>query len=684
MQFEYDDPERGWDRRRVKGLVANLVSVKDAANATALETIAGGKLYQVVADNEQTAKMILEKGNLKKRVTFIPLNKINGSTINPSVVHRAKQLVGEENVEAALSLVSYEDGLQRAMAYVFGSSFVCSNMDAAKKVTFNDSIKKRSVTLEGNSFDPAGIASGGALQKTDILLRIASLKESQADYDSCQHKLKKLNVELKKMQEVAGRWRDLSDRLDIQKNELKMLQEKLKNSAFGQKLQEIEGQAKKIKEMEDLLEKAQKEKNENEEMVREFEEQLRDFEGHQKREEKKATDEMARCKKVEEGSAARLKQAQEHFSLLRLEVADLEKEQEEANEQITSLKSSIQEVNLNLQQIKLSLSAAQEKVSKCAAMVNEHKAIMLVRTKEIEEKSKFLCKLNEALESNNTKVTDLSHQITQKKKLLKDHAKQLEQMRQREEWIDEEKVKFNQADSIYDFRTVDLDNIKCKIGNLEEVKSKLSKKVNTRAMTMLTNAEAYHTDVMSKRPIVIKDRSTIKEYIIEVDDRKQQTLKKAVEHVNQNFGSIFSTLLPGTLAKLEPVMDGDVLKGLMFKVGFGDLWKESLSELSGGQRSLVALSLILSLLLYKPAPLYILDEVDAALDLSHTQNIGEMLKAHFQNSQFIIVSLKEGMFNNANVLFRTNFNEGVSSVDRITQKASTSNKHSKAPLSRNK
>ena len=50
-------------------------------------------------------------------------------------------------------------------------------------------------------------------------------------------------------------------------------------------------------------------------------------------------------------------------------------------------------------------------------------------------------------------------------------------------------------------------------------------------------------------------------------------------------------------------------------------------------RSLVALSLILSLLLFKPAPLYILDEVDAALDLSHTQNIGQMLKAHFRHSQ---------------------------------------------------
>lgn len=71
------------------------------------------------------------------------------------------------------------------------------------------------------------------------------------------------------------------------------------------------------------------------------------------------------------------------------------------------------------------------------------------------------------------------------------------------------------------------------------------------------------------------------------------------------------------------------------KVGFGGIWKDSLGELSGGQRSLVALSLILAMLLFKPAPIYILDEVDAALDLSHTQNIGNMLKTHFKHSQVL-------------------------------------------------
>ena len=152
--------------------------------------------------------------------------------------------------------------------------------------------------------------------------------------------------------------------------------------------------------------------------------------------------------------------------------------------------------------------------------------------------------------------------------------------------------------------------------------------------------------------------------IEELDVKKTQALQTTWVKVNRDFGSIFSTLLPGTHAKLEPPEGCTVMDGLEVKVAFNNVWKESLTELSGGQRSLLALSLILALLLFKPAPMYILDEVDAALDLSHTQNIGLMLRTHFSASQFIVVSLKEGMFNNANVIFRTKFVDGVSTVVR--------------------
>ena len=180
---------------------------------------------------------------------------------------------------------------------------------------------------------------------------------------------------------------------------------------------------------------------------------------------------------------------------------------------------------------------------------------------------------------------------------------------------------------------------------------------------MMEKAESECQELTKKREIITKDKEQIENVIKGLNDRKEQTLKDTYKKVNEDFSSIFSTLLPGASACLRPT-DGNILNGLEVHVAFGGKEKESLSELSGGQRSLLALSLVLSLLLFKPAPMYILDEVDAALDLSHTQNIGKMLRKHFGQSQFIVVSLKEGMFTNANVIFRTKFVDGVSTVTR--------------------
>jgi structural maintenance of chromosome 2 len=79
LEFSYTDPSPNFDRSKVKGLVASLVDLSEGSRAysTALEVSAGGKLYNVVVEDETVGTQLLKKGNLKKRVTIIPLNKIN-------------------------------------------------------------------------------------------------------------------------------------------------------------------------------------------------------------------------------------------------------------------------------------------------------------------------------------------------------------------------------------------------------------------------------------------------------------------------------------------------------------------------------------------------------------------------------------------------------------------------------
>ncbi|GFS43396.1 structural maintenance of chromosomes (SMC) family protein [Actinidia rufa] len=124
---------------------------------------------------------------------------------------------------------------------------------------------------------------------------------------------------------------------------------------------------------------------------------------------------------------------------------------------------------------------------------------------------------------------------------------------------------------------------------------RLEKRVNKKVIAMFEKAEDEYNNLISKKNII-----------------------EIMKLINNNllfsdFGSIFSTLLPSTMAKLEP------LEGCSFSDG--------IEEPSGGQRSLLALFLILAILLFTPAPLYILDGVDAALDPSHTQNIGRRIKS---------------------------------------------------------
>jgi structural maintenance of chromosome 2 len=89
LDFNFDSPSPNFDRSKVKGLVASLVALKpeDYNKSTALEITAGGKLYNVVVQDERVGKELLERGRLKKRVTLIPLNKVEPRRVPPQVKH---------------------------------------------------------------------------------------------------------------------------------------------------------------------------------------------------------------------------------------------------------------------------------------------------------------------------------------------------------------------------------------------------------------------------------------------------------------------------------------------------------------------------------------------------------------------------------------------------------------------
>jgi structural maintenance of chromosome 2 len=242
LAFEFKDPEKGFDRARVKGLVARLITVNKREAATALEIAAGAKLYQVVVDSENTGKLLLQKGGLRKRVTILPLNKINSRCTDPTKVQRAKQMAKGMggSAQLALELVGYEEELRKAMEYVFGNAIVCDNSAIAKAIAFDKNIKTRTVTLDGDTYDPSGTLTGGSKNSLGVLLgKIEALHSASVELATQEEQLCGIQDKLKALEKQANSLKDVSRDLELKQHALSICSEKMADSSYQQSLNQV-------------------------------------------------------------------------------------------------------------------------------------------------------------------------------------------------------------------------------------------------------------------------------------------------------------------------------------------------------------------------------------------------------------------------------------------------------------
>merc|ERR1740117_863605 len=401
---------------------------------------------------------------------------------------------------------------------------------------------------------------------------------------------------------------------------------------------------------------------------KELEASIKDFESQRKNKIKEIEKELAGGKKKVAASEKALNQAQQAVDTCQLELSGLQQELAGFDALVEDAETKIAQQSGEVKEAAVVMKERKGAYDEAKTALDTKKDKMAQAEKEVNHLKKTKSRLAKQVANKELEIKKVAHKITRLRTDRTDAQQHVKVMLKKHDWIATEQQFFGKPHTDYDFEATSPKSAGLRLNALQAEQEELGKKINKKVMGMFEKAEQEYQDLMKKRDIIEKEKKKIEEVISNLDHKKNEALQTCFAKVTKDFGSIFSALLPGTRAKLEPPAGGSVLDGLEIKVAFGEVWKESLSELSGGQRSLLALSLILGLLLFKPAPMYILDEIDAALDLSHTQNIGNMLKAHFPQSQFIVVSLKEGMFNNANVIFRTKFVEGVSAVTRTSTK----------------
>jgi structural maintenance of chromosome 2 len=206
--------------------------------------------------------------------------------------------------------------------------------------------------------------------------------------------------------------------------------------------------------------------------------------------------------------------------------------------------------------------------------------------------------------------------------------------------------------------------------NIKNIKNKINPKIySSTAIFRLVFTLNKYKKLIQKRAIIEKDRLLIEDIILKLENKKNTVIQFGLKKINPSFQAIFSGLVPGSSAKIFSIKNRKgIFKGLDLVVFLGEFKKKNLGELSGGQKSILALSFIFSILISKPAPFYILDEIDAALDSCNTENIGKMINKNFFRSQFIVISLKGGLVINANVIYKIKLVPEGSVVTRLTKK----------------
>ncbi|KAN0078383.1 RecF/RecN/SMC [Tylopilus felleus] len=675
LTFDYTLPHPTFDRSKVKGLVATLTSVppEHSDKATALEIAAGGKLYNVVVQDERVGKDLLQNGKLKKRVTIIPLNKINAFTLSAQRLAQVENLApGKANV--ALSLIGYPDEVARAMAYVFGDTIICADAESANAVTFG--AKVRSVTLNGDVYDPSGTLSGGAPPSgSGTLSRVQELLDAERRLEQAQARLAELEKGQGAGRERRERWKKFSRDVEMKEHELRLLDEQIGGSNAARLGAEVESYKQAIVELRNAVQAAKNDQKAAEEDVKKLEKDMREFKDNKEGKINELKNTISTQKSALQKQAVVVKTQQKEHQTAVLELEQMETDIQSADVAIQNAHTQIDKLQKDVGKIQDKMADVEAKHAKAEARLQEERATLTRFDKELKELDDAIKVQKKGISDAELSVKRLEHEIGALEKDKITQGTNMANLEKQYDWIREECQSFGKPGSPYDFKEANVVALSEKANELEARQRSMKKKVNPKVMNMIETVEKKESEIKKMMATVLKDKQKIEDTIAELDRYKRDALQKTWEKVDGDFGAIFAELLPGNFAKLQPPEGQDLMQGLEVKVRLGTVWKLSLTELSGGQRSLIALSLIMALLQFKPAPMYILDEIDAALDLSHTQHIGQLFKNRFKGSQFIVVSLKEGLFTNANVLFRTRFRDGTSIVERTVDRSGSSLYH---------
>jgi len=641
--------------------IAGNLGKTDAEYKTAIENAGGNRLnYIVVKRMDDGARAIhyLKKNNLG-RTTFLPLDRINGP--------EALYLDDEGVVGRAIDLVEYKPEYEDLFRYVFGNTIIVENLDYAKILSKDH--RARFVTLEGEVIEPSGAMIGGRSRKKSVIKvdidtsRIEKLAEQISELDST---LTETKDEIERLQNknatYSTRKMELESRLKIIRDTEHRKEGILTNN--GIKIKELELESKKLEEELDYLDGS---KEELERKIEEYTKKINEFTAQRSR----ISEEITSFENSEHSK--RIKVIDE--TILNFEKKKNEFENEIKRDAVLIkeiLIPKISELNNNIKELSEKRVILEQNIQFYKANVEKNFEILKNKKERYEDLTKDLRELTEKKEAFEKELEMLNGEKRRVYGRINQNESQINSlsidMAKYETRLEEENRKLYVCENIEHIseditskiKEFDVDALESHQIDLEGHIKKLEP-INMRAIEDYQFIVDRYDELFEKRTDYENEEKKYLQLIEEVSKRKKEVFMDTYVKVAENYEKIYTEI--GGSGKLSLENSDDPFSGgLLIDASPMNKKLQSLDVMSGGEKSLTALAFLFAIQHLNPAPFYVLDEVDAALDTKNAGLIGEMIKNASKNSQFIVISHREQMISKSDVMYGVCMENGLSKL----------------------
>jgi structural maintenance of chromosome 2 len=545
-------------------------------------------LYNVVVDSAATGTELLQNGKLRRRVTIVPLDKISASRASPDKVNAAQRLA-PGNVHLALTLIGYDHEVEKAMEFVFGNTLICADAATAKLVTFNPSVRLKSVTVEGDVYDPSGTLSGGsAAQGSGVLLTLQKLNAITQELAQEEEKLANLEQLMAKEAQKMKSAKQIKQELDLKAHEIGLAEGQIASNSSSSIIASVNEMKETVAALKANIQEAKQRQSVAEADVKRIEKDMKDFSTNK-------TGKLDQLQKEVEKLKKSLSKAQGSIKPLQQEMRDVGVDSEQtgltaAQEELQDTKTTLDGHTHEMQGLESEQKTAQDSHDEAQASLDDERAKLSGFDEELADLGRASKRKAQLISDEKLEAQKLGHAIENFSKAQQAAQAALSIMEKEHDWIHEAASSFGKPNTPYDFSRANMGEAKSNLKNVTERFQGMKKKINPAVMATIDSVEKKEASLKQMMRTVVKDKKKIEETIESLDDYKREALHKTWSKVNEDFGLIFNDLLPGNTAKLDPPEGKEISDGLEVKVCLGKVWKQSLTELSGGQRYVLSLS----------------------------------------------------------------------------------------------